>query len=283
MAYTAPATTTMKQNMIIPEVLTAMIDQKLVESIKFAPLAVIDNTLVNKPGDTVTMPSYQYIGDAQDVPEGHPIPISLLETARKTVSVKKAGRGVELTDEAILSGYGDPVGEAAKQLRIAIAQKIDNDCKSVLEAITAPMTHDASASVVPFADTVADALVKFEEDVEDAKVLFIAPSQLAVLRKDPSYLPASDVAAQIKMSGYVGSIHGCDIVLSNKVTIDPTTKVATNFIIKPGALAIFLKRETMVETDRDIITKTNIATVDKHYVAYLYDESKAVKVLVKMP
>ncbi|MEG0153701.1 MAG: hypothetical protein RR744_11120, partial [Cellulosilyticaceae bacterium] len=76
-----------------------------------------------------------------------------------------------------------------------------------------------------------------------------------------------------------GSVHGCQLVLSNKIKAE-TGKI-TNFIVKPGALAIFLKRETDVESDRDIITKTNIATVDKHYVAYLYDASKAIKLITK--
>ena len=54
-----------------------------------------------------------------------------------------------------------------------------------------------------------------------------------------------------------------------------------NFIVKPGALAIYMKRDTLLETDRDIINKSTVMTVDKHYVAYLYDASKAIKITTK--
>ena len=39
-----------------------------------------------------------------------------------------------------------------------------------------------------------------------------------------------------------------------------------------------MKRETIIETDRDIINKSTVLTADKHYVAYLYDSSKAIKI-----
>ena len=52
------------------------------------------------------------------------------------------------------------------------------------------------------------------------------------------------------------------------------------FIIKPGALRLILKRDTLVENDRDILRRVNVLTATKHYVTYLYDASKAIKLTV---
>ncbi|OQB15718.1 MAG: hypothetical protein BWY15_00431 [Firmicutes bacterium ADurb.Bin193] len=270
--------TTKKEDLIIPEVMADMIESNLVNEIKFSPLAIIDTTLVGKAGDTVTLPKYAYIGDAEDVAEGEDIPISKLTASTERVTIKKAGKGVELTDEAILSGYGDPVGEASSQLKKSIAQKVDNDCHAALKNIGAGMT--VGDGTVPFsADLVADALVKFGEAIEGEKVLLISPGQLAELRKNENYINGSDISTKMLMDGTVGMIHGCQVVISNKIR--SSGGVFENFIVKPGALAIFPKKGTDVETDRNIVNKTTIVTADKHYAAYLYDESKAIKLVTK--
>jgi len=269
--------TTYLSNLVNPEVFSDLVNNNFEANLKFAPLAIVDDTLAGQAGDTVKLPSYSYIGDADDVAEGEAIDIAALSATPVSVKIKKAGKGVELTDEAALSGYGDPVGTAAAQLKTSIAQKMDADCYAALCTIGDDMTSGDGNTPLT-ADAVADALVKFGQNLDGEKVLLIAPQQLADLRKDASYIMPCDMGALIMAEGTVGSIHGCQVVISDKIVKDENGAY-NNFIVKPGALAIFLKRDTNVETARDIVKKTTTITADKHYAAYLANENKAVKIL----
>ena len=264
-------------NMINPEVMADVVRDKLTDLIKFTPLAKIDTTLQGRAGDTVTLPKFAYIGDAADVAEGEAIPMALLTTSTSKVKVKKAGKGIKLTDEAVLSGYGDPVGEGTNQLSLSIAAKVDNDCLAALSGIKANMTVDVSAKDTIGSHVIADGLVKFGEDLEGEKVLLIAPAQLAQIRKDPDYLKPSEMTQKAIMGGVIGEIWGCQICVSNKIKASGSKY--TNYIVKPGALAIYLKRGVEVETARDISLKLTEITADEHYAVYLLDESKAIKLV----
>lgn len=266
-----PVTGTKLTNLFDPQVVGAMIDKKLVNKMVFAPLATIDTTLEGQPGSTLTLPYYTYIGDATDVAEGADIPIAQLIEAPVTKTIKKFGRGVQVTDEAVLNAYGDPRTEAVKQLTLSIASKLDNDCLAELATIGSSMTATATTFS---ADVVADALTLFGEDIDDgARVLVTSPANYAILRKATGWIAGTDVAANLVIRGSVGMIHGCQVIVSNKLT-------DTSYIVKPGALRIITKRNTLVETDRDIINKSTVITADRHAVAYLYDTSKAIKIPV---
>jgi len=261
------ANETKLSSIINPQVLADMIETKLVNAMKFTPLCKVDNTLVGRAGDTVTLPSYAYIGDAVDVAELENISIAELTASTQAVRVKKVGKGATISDEAVLSGYGDPVGEIGKQLVTSIASKLDNDVLAALENAT--LIHPV-VTVTP--NEVNNALVKLGEDFEGEKYLFVSASTYAALRDAAEWIPASEIAAQTVLRGVVGMIYGCYVVITNKIT---TTNTA--YIVKPGAVAIFMKRGTQVESDRNIINKSTTFTADKHYAVYLYDSSKVVK------
>ena len=261
-------------NLVNPQVMGDWVNEHLEKNMKFASLCTVDTTLTGRAGDTVTVPKYTYIGDAGEVEEGGEIPVVQLTAQTETVTVKKAGNGVELTDEAVLAGYGVPLGEAANQLTLSIAGKVDADVLTVLGTITEPMTCTSESQLS--ADVIAQALACFGETDSEGKVLIVSPAQLAQLRQSESWLKATDTGAMQLVSGAVGMIHGCSVVVSEKIKASGSQY--TNYIVMPGALTLFLKKDTEVETDRDIIHKATIVTADKYYAVYLANPGRAVKI-----
>ena len=166
-----------------PQVIADLIDSKLTDNIVFAPLAMVDNTLVGRAGDTVTLPFYSYISAASTVSEGYDIPLTKLAQTTSTVKVVKYGKAIQLTDEAILSGYGDPLGEGTRQLTIAIADAIDNALLAALAANSASeQNYATSASTVALEPTdIPLALAKFGEDNDERKALLVTPDFYAKL------------------------------------------------------------------------------------------------------
>ena len=252
------------QNVINPEVLGAFLETKLVNAIKLSPLAVVGTELQGRAGNTLTLPTWQYVGDAKDLEEGVADTPVALETQSREIKIKKASKSVEITDEALLSGYGNPADEIASQLLTSIASKVEADCFAALATASLKQVGPVNA------DTVADALVKFGEDLDEEMFLFINPADYATIRKNANFSYVN--GQQMTIGGTVGYIFNCAVVVSNRVAAN------TALIVKRGALGIELKRGVNVESDRDILRKTNVYSVDEHYVAYLRDASKVIKI-----
>lgn len=265
-------TQTKLANQINPQVMADMLSAQLPSKLKFAPFAEIDQTLVGQAGDAITIPSFVYIGEAEDVAEGVAITPTQLTTASKEVRVKKAVKAVELTDEAMLSAHGNPVDETYSQLEKSLADKVDSDCVKALEGAT--LVHTAGTAISY--DAIVDAIDKFAEEDDEVKVLFIHPNQKATIRKSPEYIKGVEKAF---MTGVIGEIAGAQVVASSKVPFDSVGNTYTNFIIKEGALGIYLKRDANVEKDRDVLAGLDVLVANQHYVAALKNESKAVKLI----
>lgn len=267
--------------LVNPEVLADMVSAKLPKMIKFTPLAYVERELVGQPGNTVTVAKWVYSGDAKDITEGEAIVPDQLTTDKSTMTIKKAGKGVEVTDEALLSGYGDPLGQAAHQISLAIANKVDNDL--VVEAKKATQYVDDA----PTTGAALDKALAVFEDEEDARyVALVNPQDAIALRAETvkEWIRGSEIGANIVVSGTFGETHGVQIVRSKKVEKGKgflvkvsAVETDTDDVAKYGAFVINLKRDVAVETDRDILKKTTVITGDEHYGVYLYDPTKVVK------
>ena len=275
--------TTKLAQMFDPEVVGRKIDKKLIDAIRFAPLAEVDDTLVGQPGDILTLPYFSYIGAADDLTEGSAISTVSLIASTVSCQIKETGKGVEITDNAVLSGYGDPIGEGAKQIRLSIADKLDNDFITALAGIDSTMTYSTGVSTSAITPAgITDALELFGEDIDGVKALVCSPRLYKEIRKAKDWLPAAQMTAEFIIRGAVGETNGCQIIVSNRLrgTKANQGKDEDAYIVKPGALKLVLKRDTLVETDRDILRRVNVITGTKHYITYLYDGSKAIKLTV---
>ena len=281
------------EDLIVPEVMADMISAKVEAKVIISKIAKVDTTLQGQPGNEVTVPQYKYIGDAEDVAEGVAMGTAKLETGSTKFTIKKAGKGVSITDEAILSGYGDPVGEANKQLALAIANKIDNDVVEVINKEYAlgtaedgvQLIYDGSAKVISYAGVV-DAEDYFDEETSSDKILYVHPKQMTQLRKDADFISADKYDGNVMTSGEVGKIGTCRVVRSKKVKLNSEGTAYLNPIVKltndaeteedAPAVTIYLKRDTQVERERKADAGlTNIFT-NKHYGVALTNTTKVV-------
>lgn len=269
--------TTLLANLVDPQVMAPMIAAQLPKAIKFSGIAPIDTTLEGQPGSTITVPKYKYIGDAVDVAEGAAIDYTKLSTETDTHTIKKAAKGVKITDEAALSGYGDPEGEAQRQIRMSIASKVDNDILAAAQEATLEVKAEVNLDLIDTLEaTFVDAPDNFE-DVDSTGVLFLSYKDAAKLRKEAaaSWTRASELGDNILINGAFGEVLGWEIVRSQK--IDDGTGIA----VKSGALKTFLKRSVLAERERDIDHKLTKFNADQHYAVALVDESRVVKISPK--
>jgi N4-gp56 family major capsid protein len=277
MAFTNANTIT-PDTQIIPEVMAAMIQASLPKAIRFTGLAEVDTTLVGMPGDTITMPRFKYIGDAVDFADGDKIQYAKLATDKTTTSIKRAGLGVEIDDFAVLKGLGSPKTEAARQLAMSIASKVDNDCLDTLLSARLTLAHEnADLDLVDAIEAV------FEDDTselnyEDANpvrgTLLMNIKDANKLRKAVAedWTRATELGDSIILNGTLGSIFGWQIATSRKIP------AGTFIAVKPGALGITMKRGVQVETARDIDYKTTKVNCDEYYGVWLKNDTRVLVV-----
>ena len=252
--------------LINPQVLGAYLDVKMIDAIKLTPLMEVNRTLQGRPGDTLTLPKYAYIGDATALAEGEAMDTAQISAETVNVKVGKVAKAVELTDEAIMNHYGDVVNEVGRQLLMSIASKIEADCFTELRKATVTQSYTAFSK-----DVIADAQVKFGEDINEPQYLLINASDYAVLRKDADFVVIG--SGERVISGHVGRIFGCDVIVSNRVNDGEA------FIMKHGALMLLIKENCQCEMDRDILKMTNVFTAHEFFVPYLKYEDRVIKLV----
>lgn len=265
---------TLVENIVNPEVMATMIQAELEKKLQATMFMKVNRELVGRPGDTITVPTWLYIGMADDLPEDETGTITPMEVEMVDYTVKKAVKNVAPTDEVLLAAHGDPVGEINRQLRLSIADKIDQDAVTELEKINATNGHLHTASTSIDYSVVVEALdkLKLEEQGTDL-FLLVNHTTIKNIRLDPRFVERqTQLSDEVFGTGVVGSIAGCRIVISNKL---PDTR---SYILTPESITVFFKRDVQIETQRELLRKRTIIGSDSHYVVAIEDYDKIVAI-----
>ncbi|MGL5315884.1 MAG: N4-gp56 family major capsid protein [Peptostreptococcaceae bacterium] len=279
---------TQKAHLKNPEVLKALLEADLEMSylnahLKFGVISTSDDTLVGQAGDRINVVAYNYLGSAEDVAEGEEISVERLQATEKISPViKKSAKGLSISDEALLTAYGDPYGEALKQIQLSLRDKMDKDILAELNK--AILTHDASlggtdgTTPTPIEySSILKGVGKFQDEEDGRYVLFIHPNQKVDIMSDKMFELANNLKDEFLTEGAIGRIAGCDVIVSRRVPF--ATDKYTNFICKPEAVKVLTKKGVQIEVERKAKTKSNEIYADTHYVCWLEFGDRVVKLI----
>jgi N4-gp56 family major capsid protein len=279
-------------DIINPQVMADIIEAKIESQCKLTPYAKVDTTLQGVAGDTVTVPSWNYIGDAEDFDvEAMADSNGEMQTAKLTAgstqfTVKCAGKSVSVLQTAINSGIGNPVGQVNVQLAKSVQNKIDND----LIEVAYDATNEYNGSSAPIGYTgIVGAVCRFEDEEDDVeKVMFIHPNQEAELLTDEQFLSADKFTAGVAVTGAIGKIAGAWVKKSKKVKnvdgvwYNPIIKLEADSAETEytedelPALTIYLKKETQLDHEWFPKKQKHDFTVAKYYGVALTNSAKVV-------
>lgn len=269
--------TTLSTGLYSPEVWEDVAQATFVNKAIVLNAALQSNTLVGKPGDTVEFPKWSTLSDLADLTEGVAMDTEALTQSSTRATIKEAGKAVEITDTADLTGLGNPQDEAIRQFGVLAARKVDGDliataAATIVGGVThangaaatdsAPHSHTTAAGGLTWAGIVG-AIEKFGDDFEPDEFsgLYVRSDARAALFKDDQFIAATQGQGSngIISRGLIGTLGGLDVFVTDRL---PAAKA---MIIKRNALGVLYKRRPIVEQDRDILKRTNVVTTNLHY------------------
>jgi hypothetical protein len=254
-------------DLINPEVLEDAIAGQLENGIRFAPYARIDNTLEGQPGDTITRPRYAYTGAAEDLVEGVPMDPAKLSMTTTQVTIKEAGKALEVTEKAIITNVSGTMDEAGNQIALSLADKMEIDYLASLGQTA--LTFNGTATS---ADSIIDAVDVFNDEDEGNYILFVNNKDYTKLVKS-LFNVGGDVQHTALTKAQVSELVGVkDIVKTRRLP------EGTSYLQKQGAVEIVYKKRPQVNSGHDILARTFVLAGNQYYTTNLYDESGVVKI-----
>jgi len=274
---------TKRKDLVIPEILVEAVQGQWVgmKALWGTGVAVVNSSLPAanvdgsrlRGGDEVAVPYFGNLGELEDVAEGDALtPVKLTMSSEKGV-VQRSGKAVELTEWSQLAAqYADPYAEVARQLKEMVARRAD---QALIDAAGAGLPTNMIKDVTGGAtktldwDVMTDAKMLWGDEQDDILMLAVHSKVYGDLLKlkdstgRPLLVDMND--------GTIPRFHGIPIKVSDRNTkIDGATPKYKSMILKRGALAFWFNKTPSIDTDKDILTDSQVLAVHVYWVAHRY-------------
>lgn len=260
------------QALIDPEVMGEMVTEALSSNNAFGDLLVTDTTLEGQAGSVITLPIWDRLGEAVVVAEGDDIPLQPLTTRSRQVGIEKIGLGVNLTKEALLSGYGNPLSEAIKQIAESIT--VSNNTKAyTLLSTEARLVYDATGSPLE-QKVIANALALFGDEVHEGFSIICSPEALATIRTNSEWIDATDWGVEQQQNGAVGRIWGGDVRVTNYLRGKNEI-----YLVRSDAIRKLAKSQVEIEVEKNIINQSFYVIVNEIRGMYINNYARFIKII----
>jgi hypothetical protein len=201
-------------------------------------------------GKTIQVPKYPAIA-AAGLTEGSDMSSTAVSTSSVSVAVGEVGAQVILTDMAAF-GAGNPAVELGTVLGNAIATKMDTDLIALFAGFSGAL--GAAGQEITVADLFKAAATLRANKVTGVINAVVHPYQAYALKANLTNTFANpnggDLQNEAMRNGYVGTIAGINVYESANVPVDGSGD-SVGAVFAPEALAIAMKRDFNIETQRD--------------------------------
>jgi len=232
----------------------------------------------DEAGKTIQVPKYPAV-TAADLTEGTDMSSSTVSTSSVTITVGEVGAQVVLTDVAAM-GAGNPAEDLGTVLGNSVATKIDTDLIALFDGFSTALggagTEITVADIFKAAATLRNA--KAQGDIFAVVHPFQAYQLKANLTNTFANPNGGTAQNTAMVNSYVGTIAGVDIYESSNITVDGSDD-AKGAVFSREALAIAMKRDFQIETQRDASLRAFELNATAVYGVGELDDSYGVEML----
>ena len=253
----------------IPEIWAQAVRASFKKGLVLANVGTDYSSLVSGEGDTVNIPSVADVADAATKAPHVPVnytnatedSIALALTSHKYASAMVEDMGVVQANSDLLSMYADSIG-----YKLALGFDVEVEAALALTTECINIAGNTVAKTIDAATLAHISKVVMENDCPLSEcTMILNPTLYASLFRIDDFIHVSKTGAVDMPNGFVGSVMGMDVVLSNNITstnhndaVDSDDGALTNgnvlggFVIHNSALAYGFSKAPTVSSEYDI-------------------------------